>query len=140
MHVTENQEPNDDPLTSPVIARNTLIVGHVSSAGDEEHFRFPIGSLPRHSKVIAFLNVPEGADYDLVVNKPFSPALQSNPAGSIPAGSIPVEDDGAFVDNANRNLPPETLADVPCGQHPCRKHPGRLDPGGLDLGHARIGE
>ncbi len=90
--VTENHEANDDPLTSPVIARNTLIVGHVSHAGDAEHFRFPIGALPRHSKVIAFLNVPEGADYDLVVNKPFSPALQSNPAGSIPAGSIPVED------------------------------------------------
>jgi Mg-chelatase subunit ChlD len=130
VQVTENHEANDAPLTSPVIARNTLIVGHVSHAADEEHFRFPIGALPRHSKVIAFLNVPEGADYDLVVNKPFSPALQSNPAGSIPAGSIPVEDPGAFVDNANRNLPPETLADVPAGSIPAGSIPAGSIPAG----------
>ena len=128
--VTENHEANDDPLTSPVIARNTLVVGHVSHGSDQEHFRFPIGDLPRHSKVIAYLNVPEGADFDLVVNKPFSPALQSNPAGSIPAGSIPVEDFGASVDDSQRRLPPETLADVPAGSIPAGSIPAGSIPAG----------
>ena len=128
--VTENHEPNDDPLTSPVIARNTLIAGHVADASDAEYFRFPIGNLPRHSKVIAYLNVPEGADFDLVVNKPFSPALQSNPAGSIPAGSIPVEDFGASVDDSQRRLPPETLADVPAGSIPAGSIPAGSIPAG----------
>jgi hypothetical protein len=128
--ITENHESNDDPLTSPVIAKNTLIVGHVADGSDEEHFRFPIGDLPRHSKVIAYLNVPDGADFDLVVNKPFSPALQSNPAGSIPAGSIPVEDFGATVDDSNRTLPPETLADVPAGSIPAGSIPAGSIPAG----------
>ncbi len=128
--VTENHEPNDDPLTSPVIARNTLVAGHISHDSDGEYFRFPIGNLPRHSKVIAFLNVPEGADYDLVVNKPFSPALQSSPAGSIPAGSIPIEDFGASVDDSNKTLPPETLADVPAGSIPAGSIPAGSIPAG----------
>ena len=128
--VLQNHEANDDPLTSPVIAKNTLVVGHIADASDKEYFRFPFGSLPRHSKLVAYLNVPDGADYDLVVHKQFSPSLQSNPAGSIPAGSIPVEDQGASVDNASRTLPPETLADVPAGSIPAGSIPAGSIPAG----------
>jgi hypothetical protein len=128
--IVQNHEPNDDPLTSPVIAKDTLVVGHIADGSDREYFRFPFGSLPRHSKLVAYLNVPEGADYDLVVHKQFSPSLQSNPAGSIPAGSIPVEDSGVSVDNADRPLPPETLADVPAGSIPAGSIPAGSIPAG----------
>ena len=128
--VVQNHEPNDVPLSAPVIAKNTLIAGHIADGADKEFFRFPFGSLPRHSKLVAYLNVPEDADFDLVVHKQFSPALQSSPAGSIPAGSIPVEDLGASVDNANRTLPPETLADVPAGSIPAGSVPAGSIPAG----------
>jgi hypothetical protein len=128
--IVQNHEANDDPLTSPVIAKDTLVVGHLADGSDREYFRFPFGSLPRHSKLVAYLNVPEGADYDLVVHKQFSSALQSNPAGSIPAGSIPVEDPGVSVNNAGRNLPPETLADVPAGSIPAGSIPAGSIPAG----------
>ncbi len=128
--VVQNHEANDDPLTSPVIAKNTLVVGHVADGSDKEYFRFPFGSLPPHSKLVAYLNVPEGADYDLVVHKQFSPSLQSNPAGAIPAGAIPVEDPGVSVDNASRTLPPETLADIPAGAIPAGAIPAGAIPAG----------
>jgi hypothetical protein len=128
--IVQNHEANDDPLTSPVIAKDTLVVGHIADGSDREYFRFPFGSLPRHSKLVAYLNVPDGADFDLVVHKQFSPALQSSPAGSIPAGSIPVEDSGASVDNTDRNLPPETLADVPAGSIPAGSIPAGSIPAG----------
>ena len=128
--IVQNHEPNDDPLTSPVIAKDTLIVGHIADGSDREYFRFPFGSLPRHSKLVAHLNVPDDADFDLVVHKQFSPALQSSPAGSIPAGSIPVEDSGVSVDNASRTLPPETLADIPAGSIPAGSIPAGSIPAG----------
>ena len=128
--VVQNHEANDDPLTSPVIAKDTLIVGHIADGSDREYFRFPFGSLPRHSKLVAYLNVPDGADFDLVVHKQFSPALQSSPAGSIPAGSIPVEDPGVSVDNTGRDLPSETLADVPAGSIPAGSIPAGSIPAG----------
>ena len=128
--VLQNHEANDEPLTAPAIAKNTLVVGHVADGSDKEYFRFPFGSLPRHSKLVAYLNVPDGADYDLVVHKQFSPSLQSSPAGSIPAGSIPVEDPGVSVDNASRTLPPETLADVPAGSIPAGSIPAGSIPAG----------
>ena len=128
--VLQNHEANDDPLTAPVIAKDLLVAGHIADSSDREYFRFPFGSLPRHSKLVAYLNVPDGADYDLVVHKQFSPSLQSNPAGSIPAGSIPVEDPGVSVDNADRTLPPETLADVPAGSIPAGSIPAGSIPAG----------
>jgi hypothetical protein len=128
--IVQNHEANDDPLTSPVIAKDTLIVGHIADGSDREYFRFPFSTLPRHSKLVAYMNVPDGADFDLVVHKQFSPALQSSPAGSIPAGSIPVEDSGVSVDNSDRNLPPETLADIPAGSIPAGSIPAGSIPAG----------
>ncbi|HEV3478450.1 MAG TPA: PxKF domain-containing protein [Gaiellaceae bacterium] len=128
--VTQNHEPNDDPLTAPLIEKNTLVVGHVADSTDKEYFRFNFGALPRHSKLVAYLNVPDGADFDLVVHKQFSPSLQSSPAGSIPAGSIPVEDQGVSVDNSRQPLPPETLADVPAGSIPAGSIPAGSIPAG----------
>jgi hypothetical protein len=128
--VLQNHEANDDPLTSPVIAQDTLVVGHVADGSDREYFRIPFGNLPRHSKLVAYLNVPDGADFDLVVHKQFSPSLQSSPAGSIPAGSIPVEDSGVSVDNTGNDLPPETLADIPAGSIPAGSIPAGSIPAG----------
>jgi hypothetical protein len=130
VQVTQNHEPNDDPLTAPLIARNTLVAGHIADGADKEYFRFDFGSLPRHSKLIAYLKVPDGADFDLVVHKQFSPSLQSSPAGSIPAGSIPVEDQGVSVDNERLPLPPETLADIPAGSIPAGSIPAGSIPAG----------
>jgi hypothetical protein len=130
VQILQNHEPNDDPLTAPAIEKNTLVVGHIASSGDKEYFRFPFGSLPRHAKLVAYLNVPDGADFDLVVHKQFSPSLLSNPAGSIPAGSIPVEDPGVAVDNSSQRLPPETLADVPAGSIPAGSIPAGSIPAG----------
>jgi hypothetical protein len=130
VQVLQNHEPNDDPLTAPLIAKNTLVAGHVAASGDKEYFRFDFGSLPRHSKLVAYLNVPDGADFDLVVHKQFSPSVQSAPAGSIPAGSIPVEDQGVSVENEDLALPPETLADIPAGSIPAGSIPAGSIPAG----------
>jgi hypothetical protein len=130
VQVLQNHEPNDDPLTAPLIAKNTLVAGHVADGADKEYFRFDFGSLPRHSKLVAYLKVPDGADFDLVVHKQFSSALQSVPAGSIPAGSIPVEDQGVSVDNKELALPPETLADIPAGSIPAGSIPAGSIPAG----------
>ena len=130
VQILQNHEPNDDPLTAPLIAKNTLVAGHIADGADKEYFRFDFGSLPRHSKLIAYLKVPDDADFDLVVHKQFSSALQSAPAGSIPAGSIPVEDQGVSVDNKELALPPETLADIPAGSIPAGSIPAGSIPAG----------
>jgi hypothetical protein len=135
VQVLQNHEPNDDPLTAPLIEKNTLIAGHIADGSDKEYYRFAFGSLPRHSKLVAYLRVPDGADFDLVVHKQFSPSLQSTPAGSIPAGSIPagsipVEDQGVSVDNDDLALPPETLADIPAGSIPAGSIPAGSIPAG----------
>ena len=111
--VTQNNEPNNDSATAPIIAKDTLIVEHLADASDVDWARFPITGLAPLTRVTATLTVPDGADFDVGITKPAGTSFQPVPAGSIPAGSIPVEDPGQVFDNTKGALPPETLQDVP---------------------------
>jgi Tol biopolymer transport system component len=113
MQTTENREPDDDPTQATTIAKDTLYVGHVGKPGDQDVYRFPLSGLAPGTKIAAFLKVPGGTDFDMVLRKPEAPGVRSSAGGSIAGGSIPLEDPGAFVDNADRPLAPDTLADVP---------------------------
>ena len=114
--VTQNWEPNDSQASAPVIDRNTLIVGHIATSSDVDFYRFPLANLAANSKVTVFLKGPgDGADLDLVVNKPALAGLQSSAQGSIAVGSIPIEDTLSGVDSSTRALQPDSAADIAAG-------------------------
>ena len=123
--VTQNWEPSDDASTAPAIDKNTLIVGHVASAGDTDFYRFPVTGLAPGTKVTVYLKVPRNADLDLVVNRPGAPGVASTAAGSIAAGSIaagsiaagsiPLEDSNPSVDNSTSALQPDAASDLAAG-------------------------
>ncbi|MGH3131635.1 MAG: hypothetical protein ACRDNX_12525, partial [Gaiellaceae bacterium] len=117
VQVLQNWEGNDEPETAQTIVPNQLIVGHVARSGDRELFKVAIPA--RDTRTTIYLShIPAGADFDLVVGKPATQSLQSNPVGSIPVGSIPVEDNGSAPNDFTRALPPETLQDIPVGSIP----------------------
>jgi hypothetical protein len=116
--VTQNWEDNDNAATAPIVGADTLVVGHVASAGDKEIFRLPVPALRGTRTTFYLSHIADGADFDLVIGKPATASLQSNPVGSIPVGSIPVEDTGSSVGNSGEAIPPETLADIPVGSIP----------------------
>jgi hypothetical protein len=123
--VTQNWEPSDDPSTAPAVDKNTLIVGHIASAGDTDFYRFPVTGLAPGTKVTVYLKVPRNADLDLVVNRPGAPGVASTAAGSIAAGSIaagsiaagsiPLEDSNPSVDNSTSALQPDAASDLAAG-------------------------
>ena len=123
--VTQNWEPSDNPDTAPTVDKNTLIVGHIASAGDVDFVRLPVTGLAPGTKITAYLKVPRDADLDLVVNKPGAPGVLSSAAGSIAAGSIaagsiaagsiPLEDSSPSVDNSRGALQPDAAADLAAG-------------------------
>jgi hypothetical protein len=116
--VTQNQESNDDPATAPTIDDKGLVVGHVAASGDKEYYRFPLSGLDVNSRIVAFLKVPKNSDFDLTLNGPSAPPIQSTPFGSTALGSIPVPDQPVGVDNSNTTPQANTLADVPFGSTP----------------------
>jgi hypothetical protein len=130
----ENHEPNDAPAEATPIVKDTLYPAHISSADDLDVYRFSLAGLAPGTKVAAFMKVPNGADFDFILRTPGAPGVRSSPGGSIPGGSIPIEDPGVFVDNSDRPLPPDTLADVPMstpgGSIPGGSIPGGSIPGG----------
>jgi hypothetical protein len=133
--VTQNGEPaNDDQATAPMLQKDTLYVGHIGAAGDLDVGKFALSGLAPGTKITAYLKVPDDADFDLVLSKPETPGVRSNPGGSIPGGSIPIENPSEFVDNSSRALPPETQSDVPQaipgGSIPGGSIPGGSIPGG----------
>jgi hypothetical protein len=133
--VTQNGEPaSDDQATAPVLQKDTLYVGHIGYSGDLDVGKISLGGLAPGTKVSAYLKVPNGADFDLVLAKPDAPGVKSSPGGSIPGGSIPIENPSAFADNSGRALPPETQSDVPQaipgGSIPGGSIPGGSIPGG----------
>jgi hypothetical protein len=139
--VTENWEPSDDPSTAPTIAKDTLIVGHISSSDDVDYFRFPLTGLAPGTRVAVYLKTARGTDLDLALNKPSAPTIQPNPAGSIPAGSIGIEDSFPGVDNSNGALPPDTLADVPAGSIPAGSIPaGSIPAGSISANRGAVNE
>ena len=116
--VTQNWEDNDSAADAPVIGKDGLVIGHVASSGDKEIFRIPVPTIRGTRTTVYLSHIAEGADFDLVIGKPATASLQSNPVGSIPVGSIPVEDGGSSVSNSGEAVPPETLQDIPVGSIP----------------------
>ena len=144
--VTQNWEPSDDSSTAPTIDKNTLIVGHIASAGDVDFYRLPVTGLAPGTKITAYLKVPRDADLDLVVNKPGAPGVQSSAAGSIPAGSIaagsiaagsiPLEDSNPSVDNSNSALQPDAAQDLAAGSIPA----GSIAAGSISANRGTVNE
>jgi hypothetical protein len=144
--VTQNGEPNGNSATAPTIDKNTLVVGHVASAGDVDFFRFPVTGLAPGTKVTVYLKVPRDADLDLVVNRPGAPGVQSSAAGSIPAGSIaagsiaagsiPLEDSLPGTDNTRNALQPDAAADLAAGSIPA----GSIAAGSISANRGAVNE
>ena len=116
--VTENQEPNDDPATAPVVDANQFIVGHVAHTGDAEYYRFSLAGVPVNSRLVVSLDNPRATDLDLTLNGPSLGAIQSNPFGATALGSTPVPDQPVAADNSQTVPQANTLSDVPFGATP----------------------
>jgi hypothetical protein len=116
--VTENQEPNDDPATAPVVDANQFIVGHVAHTGDAEYYRFSLAGVPVNSRLVVSLDNPRATDLDLTLNGPSLGAIQSNPFGATALGSTPVPDQPVAADNSQTVPQTNTLSDVPFGATP----------------------
>ena len=104
--VTQNWERNEDPATAPVVGPGRPAgCPHRHGFGDKEVFRLPIPSVPGTRTTVYLSHIPQGADYDLVINQPGAPSPISSPVGSIPVGSIPIEDEGSWSTTPARSRP-----------------------------------
>ncbi|HEX9695551.1 MAG TPA: PxKF domain-containing protein [Actinomycetota bacterium] len=118
VHVVQNLEPSEDPVTAPIVAPDTLVFGHIAAADDIDLYRVAIPATPGTRVRFLLSHIEAGQDYDLTVFKPAVPSLQSSPIGSIPMGSIPIEDEGADLSGTARPMQAETLRDSPIGSIP----------------------
>jgi hypothetical protein len=94
---------------------NTLILGHISSPGENDYFR--IASPPKGSRVAVFMTNPQG-DNDLLLYQPLSTVeAKGQTAEAASLDSVPFEDDGVdFGDN--QTVEPDALDDINIGVLP----------------------
>jgi len=102
--ITENFEPNDDPLTAPILDPDTLLLSHISSSDDRDFFR--IKSEDPGSRISVFLS-HQAIDGDLSLMKP---TTELRPSTGLPLESLPLDDAGPDV--LQNEPPPQTLQDI----------------------------
>jgi CSLREA domain-containing protein len=74
--------------TEPEIAKDTIVLSHIDSAGGTNYFKFP--EQGRGKLVTIYMKPPAGADFDLYVVRPSPASLLANPIPSAPIPSAPI--------------------------------------------------
>jgi hypothetical protein len=120
--VKPNHEAQDPSSATP-IDPDTLVAGHIAFSGEQAFYKLNLGSVPKGTRISAFLSVPDNADLDLTMSAPAAPSFFSAPVGSTPVGSTPIEDTAPGFSNAGQGLSPDTLQDVPVGSTPVGSTP-----------------
>ncbi len=108
--VQETFEPNDDPLSAPVIGPGNLYLSYLTSAADTDFFRVNVPSTAGTRTTIRLSHLP--ADYDLVVYGPQGVQPLVAPGDAPPLETPVLGDEGAPITHLTDALPAETLDDL----------------------------